>query len=380
VSIETIRRKKGPVYKVWYRDEAGKGRSRTFTLQRDARAFEADVRLRKRRGHLDDIEAGRVTFEQFAELWWRNQADGLAAKTRETYRWLLDRYLLPELGALALFRIRPQRVEEVASRWAGSSVGPETRRKALALLQTILQRAVVHGAVPTNPVSFVKKPSQKRRRLVRPIHPQQVEAMRKWLVERGRAADATLLSVLAYAGLRPGEALALTWADIGDGVIFVSKAASLGEQRPTKTFESRVVAAVGPLEDDLRWHREDAGETAAEELIFPAASGKLWNENAYRNWRRRWFKPAAEAAGLVDARPYDLRHSYASLRLAEGWNPVEVAEQLGHAPTMTLDTYGHVISELRVRGRQPVSMERLINQAKFEPDEEPELTVQDLYF
>jgi integrase len=219
----------------------------------------------------------------------------------------------------------------------------------------------------TNPVSFVKKPSQKRQHRVRPVHPQQVEAMGEWLTEQGRPEDAALLSVLAYAGLRPGEALALTWGDIGEGVIFVSTAASLGEQRRTKTLGDRVVAAVDPLSRDLQKHHEASGQPAADALVFPAPDGRLWTDNVYRNWRRRWFKAAALAAGLDGTRPYDLRHSFASLRLAEGWNPVEVAEQMGHAPTMTLDTYGHVIGELRARRRKPVSMEMLIQQAKRGP-------------
>ncbi len=66
----------------------------------------------------------------------------------------------------------------------------------------------------------------------------------------------------------------------------------------------------------------------------------------YRNWRRKTFKPAAEKAGLLKSmRPYDLRHSFCSLLLAEGSSPVEVAAQAGHSPTMTLNTYGHVIDE-----------------------------------
>lgn len=44
--------------------------------------------------------------------------------------------------------------------------------------------------------------------------------------------------------------------------------------------------------------------------------------------------------------PYDLRHAFCSLLLAEGCTFIEVAGQLGHAPSMTSDTYGHVIQEL----------------------------------
>ena len=72
------------------------------------------------------------------------------------------------------------------------------------------------------------------------------------------------------------------------------------------------------------------------------------------------------------ARPYDLRHSFVSLLIAEGHNVVEVARQAGHSPKMALDTYAHVFEEfdptqrvdaaerirkaredLRVRARQP---------------------------
>jgi hypothetical protein len=72
--------------------------------------------------------------------------------------------------------------------------------------------------------------------------------------------------------------------------------------------------------------------------------------------RRRIFEPAAERAGLGRVRPYDLRHSFVSLLIAEGRSIVEVARQAGHSPTMALDTYGHVFDELdgaeRMSGEQ----------------------------
>jgi integrase len=80
--------------------------------------------------------------------------------------------------------------------------------------------------------------------------------------------------------------------------------------------------------------------------VFPASSGAVWSEYDYRNWRRRIFAPAATAAGVPGTRPYYLRHSFASLLLAQGRSIIDVADQLGHAPTLTLDAYGHVMCEL----------------------------------
>jgi integrase len=51
--------------------------------------------------------------------------------------------------------------------------------------------------------------------------------------------------------------------------------------------------------------------------------------------------PATRAADLESVRPYDLRHSFASLVLAEGLSVVEVARQAGHSPMMAMNTYGH---------------------------------------
>lgn len=97
--------------------------------------------------------------------------------------------------------------------------------------------------------------------------------------------------------------------------------------------------------DLLEWQLAN-GRPARLALVFPAASGQVWSEHDYRNWRRRTFRSAAAAAGLPGIRPYDLRHSFASLLLAAGQSVIDVADQLGHAPTLTLDTYGHVMREL----------------------------------
>ena len=82
------------------------------------------------------------------------------------------------------------------------------------------------------------------------------------------------------------------------------------------------------------------------ELVFPGKEGQPWTQAAYQSWRRRAFDRATKAAGLARARPYDLRHSFASLLLHEGRSVIYVARQLGHDARLTLTRYGHVIDEL----------------------------------
>jgi integrase len=130
--------------------------------------------------------------------------------------------------------------------------------------------------------------------------------------------DAALISVLAYAGLRPAEALALQWRDIREQTILVERAISLGEEKDTKTAAHRTVRVLPPLAVDLREWRLRSGRPGENTLIFPSGAGTPWTLAAYQSWRRRAFKRAIEAAGLEHGRPYDLRHSFASLLLHEG--------------------------------------------------------------
>jgi integrase len=89
-----------------------------------------------------------------------------------------------------------------------------------------------------------------------------------------------------------------------------------------------------------------AGRPDDCELVFPGKEGQPWTQAAYQSWRRRAFSRATLAAGLAHARPYDLRHSFASLLLHEGRSVIYVARQLGHDARLTLTRYGHVIDEL----------------------------------
>lgn len=113
---------------------------------------------------------------------------------------------------------------------------------------------------------------------------------------------------------------------------------------------------------DLNEWRLASGRPHDGQLVFPRADGAPWKKHDYHNWRADVFRPVARSVGLEGTRIYDLRHSFASLLLAEGRNPVEVAEQLGHAPSRTLDTYAHVIAELR--GRKEVRADTEIQRAR----------------
>jgi integrase len=97
------------------------------------------------------------------------------------------------------------------------------------------------------------------------------------------------------------------------------------------------------LVSTLREHRMASRFKDEGDLIFPSEKGTPLDG---RNMVRRYFEPALRKAGLPRIRFHDLRHSFASLLIAEGAHPKLISEQLGHASVqITLDRYGHLIDQ-----------------------------------
>ena len=265
----------------------------------------------------------------------------LSAHTQVGYAHLRDRYVLPALGRHRLTEITPRVVNRFRADLLAAGVGAPTVRKTLAVLQSMLAIAVEEERVGSNPVAKVRKPSQLPQRRVEPLSPRQVEALRSSL----SVADAMLVSVLAYAGLRPGEALALRWRCVGARTITVDRAIAFGQEKPTKTNRTRHVRMLTPLADDLEDWRSIRRSPPATALVFGREDGSPWRDDDWRNWRRRVFVPAARAAGVRHCRPYDLRASFVSLLIREGQTVMEVARQAGHSPETCLRHYAGVFSD-----------------------------------
>jgi len=147
-------------------------------------------------------------------------------------------------------------------------VGPASIHKALTLLQGVVQRGCEWGRIRSNPVAAVRNPAGRARAVV-PLAPETVEAIREWPRRRELVRDATSVSVLADAGLRPGEVLALTWEHVRERTLLVEGAMSLGAIEGTKTGRRRTVPLLGPLGQDLAEWRLQTGRPDATALVFP---------------------------------------------------------------------------------------------------------------
>jgi integrase len=184
------------------------------------------------------LDHGKRTLGELHESWWEVHAPNLARATREAYEGAWEKLIEPRLGKLRLSEITPLALEQFMRSLLASGVGEASAEKVWVVLSSMLGRAEAWGWVARNPVRAARKPrKQNARRVPRPLMPTDIEALRLQIGQ----PDAALVSLLAYAGLRPGEALALQWGDIGEHAIHISRSASFGEAKGTKTGARRSV-------------------------------------------------------------------------------------------------------------------------------------------
>jgi integrase len=261
---------------------------------------------------------------------------------------------------VALREIDARRVVAFRGELLAAGVGVHSVIKTLSMLQRVFGDAVAYGDVAFNPFKAVKKPAKGASREVQPLAPLQVERLAADIGARGYGMSAVLVRLMAYTGLRPEEALGLHWYAVRDRTLLVELANADGEldrlkNRKRSRKRSRTVDRMSPVVDDLWEWRTIQGDPTDGDLLFPhEVFGGLWLEEHYKTWRRRIYVPSAENVGLPTPRPYDLRHTYASLLIAEKrLSIVEIAEQLGDKTSTVLDVYTHVMREWRRRETPP---------------------------
>lgn len=372
------RRRDGTVYwtfRVRWTDPAtGQRTSEEFDEQADAKDFQAKLRLSRRSGALGDLNVGRETLASYAEEWWLTYASrNLARPTLKRYSEVWNGHALPRLGALQLRSITPGVIARFRSDLEDAGVGAPTIRKTMTVIQSMLRRAVEEDRIRSNPVAQVRKPPAPRQRAVQPQPPAKIEDLR----DHVGPVDAVLFTVLGYCGLRPEEALALEFRHVRKDTILIEQKNVDGQiiiGQKVLGAKARTVDMLTAVREDLRAHRMSLPGTRStdDQLLFARPDGTPWRAHDYRNWRRRVFQPASDAAGLgtlthtitstvVDGKvkkhksttydgmvPYDLRHSFASLLIHEGRLSVaEIADQMGHSTLMLLSTYTHLFAELK---------------------------------
>jgi len=297
----------------------------------------------------------RQSIRVFLAIWLETAVKPtVRPRTYESYKQLTDNHVISALGHHQLTTLSPQHVQEWLNAKRESGLSPRTCQYLRAVLRRALNQAIRWGLVFRNAAALADPPKGKAREMT-PLTPTQAKAF--LVAIKGDRLEA--LYVLALAtGLRQGEVLGLTWADLDHdaGVLHVRQQVQRidGKLQLTdlKTDESRrSVALPGFALVALREHRlrqlEErlaAGERWADrDLIFPSSVGTpAEGSNVLRQ-----FHGHLSRTKLPRVRFHDLRHSAATFLLLQGVADRVVMEILGHTSLAMTSRYMHVLDGLK---------------------------------
>lgn len=329
----------------------GKERSKTFARKIDAERFLTTVETSKLRGEWVDPQLGKTTFGEWSKRWLGTTAT-LKPKTRVGYESLLRTVILPTFDQSRLSQIQPVDVQEWVARLTSRGLSASRTRQAYHLFGSIMRAAVESGYVTRSPCIGVRLPRMPQREMLF-LSAEDVERLAGEIIE----PYDVLVFVLAYGGLRWGEAAALrrkscellrSRVDVRESLSDISGRLYFG---PTKTYAARSVVIPSFLRTLLAQHLADHVASDPDALVFTAPNGGPLRNST---WHDRFWTRAVSAAELpAGLRIHDLRHTCAALLISRGAHVKAVQRHLGHSSaTVTLNTYVHLF---------PDDMERIVD-------------------
>lgn len=294
-----------------------------------------------------------TTLGDYLTSWLEHTARELKPTTHQSYAYLVETHITPRLGHLPLQQLVPLHVEGMITAMLEQGLSARTTSYARAVLRRALQQALRWGLVGRNVAQNVAPPKKVNKEM-QAWTPEQASAFLS-VAEDDHLYPVFYLAIMT--GMRRGELLGLRWQDVDEvglklnirqNLVIVNHRPQFIEPKTTRSRRSIHVASetmqvLQRHRAAIRGMKARAGARWQEhDLVFPSSVGTpLGTYHLNRTW---WYLQAK--AELPRIRFHDLRHTYASLALANKISPKVVSDRLGHANVaFTLQTYAHVYEE-----------------------------------
>jgi integrase len=315
----------------------------------------------------------KQTVQQYMEDWLERVLRPRAKpRATESFGTISRRHIFPTLGRIQLAKLTPQHVQrlldeksktitDASGKVKQKGLSAQTITNIRTVLRSALAQALKWGLVHRNVAALVSAPRISRKK----ITPLDADSARAFLAAaRGHRFEAMFLTTLTL-GLRRGEVLGLRWQDLDLDARQLRVAQSLQrlktgstdmgrktELRATETKTDGSQRTIALPDSVVAALKSQRARQAEERLV----AGPKWQDAGLvfttplgRGIEpillHRAFKAILEKAGLpTTLRLHDLRHSAASLLLAQGVPPRAIMELLGHQSiSTTMNLYAHVM-------------------------------------
>lgn len=282
-------------------------------------------------------------FAKFCEY----KAKSVSDKTMEKYRATLG-YITRFFESDWVSEVDVDKAEKFADWLSTQNLSSGQRKRRIEELRACWNWALTQEFTEKNP--WIELPGRLKvppKQMPKPFSREEVHAIiQGFRADRYYYRYADYVEFLFGTGCRTGEAIGLRWRHISDdcSTVWIGESISRGVHRATKTNKARTITLTSRLQTMLAIRRQD--NPAADSLVFPAPKGGAIDDHNFRN--RAWKKVLTKLD--IDYRkPYNTRHTLISHALAQGMNPVEVAQLTGHDVQTLYENYaGSVNSRPRL--------------------------------
>ena len=282
-----------------------------------------------RKGDDDSAVAPPDTpFEIVAEEVFRRHAPNWKPSTLKVNRGYYRNHILPCFAGRPISEIA---AHDVQLWFASLHETPVAADRSAPVLSVIMRQAEAYGYRPegTNPCAGIKR--YRRQGRERFLSVAEISRLGEVLArhEADHPQTVAIIRLLLLTGCRKGEIISLKWRDYREGKLFL-RDSKVGPRTVWLSSAARTI--LGGLPRETAW-------------IFPSplTHGCLNAVTLDRSWHR-----VRAEADLCDVRLHDLRHSYASMALAQGETVLTIGRLLGHRNPATTLKYIH-LSDAMVR-------------------------------
>ncbi|MBQ8136972.1 MAG: site-specific integrase [Clostridia bacterium] len=342
--------------------ETGKPKRRYFSGQ-----TKEEVRKKKAQA-LADLEhdtyqePNRITVKAWLDKWM--EVFIKPARTQYTYNShdsKIRTHILPNIGGLRLQDVRPSNIQQIYNRMKDAGSAEKSIKNVASILHSSFDEARVEGLITKNPCEGAKIPHDApKTEEIKPLVDAEIPAFLDAI--RGEPLE-NAFALCLIAGLREGECLGLSWGQVDYSAKSIIISQQLQHEKVkggeyiivpyTKSKKPRTIILPDIVFDYLRAeeHRQKVNRIAAgsawcnaDNLVF---TNKLGQHISISKFYKD-FKRIAASIGRPDARPHDLRHTAATVAMANSNGNVKAVQSLlGHSTaSFTMNTYAHTTQRM----------------------------------
>ena len=295
------------------------------------------------------MQANTPSLQSFADQWVRDHEVEWRRSHVQVLRSTINKHLLPQLGAKPVASITKadvlalrKKLAELPGRGGKLCLTNKRVNGILAPLRQLLNEAAEQYGF-TSPV-LTLKPLKVRKTDVEPFTIEETQTILRTV----RADYRDYFAVRFFTGMRTGEAHGLKWkyVDFTNRLILIRETFVLGEDEYTKTDSSQRDIQMSQVVFEAL-QRQRSATAKLSEYVFCNREGKPLDN---KNFSDRVWYPLLRHLGLARRRPYQMRHTAATLWLASGEAPEWIARQLGHSSSeMLFRVYSRYVPNLTRR-------------------------------